>query len=397
MSRGLIAVELALAVPLLIGATLLLRTLTNLFRVSPGFRSERVLVLRPNPPLSRVTGPDQFTAFYDETLRRIRALPEVRSAAATLVLPVTASAWSFPTIIEGVPGSETASPSIDYVPVTPGYFETLEIPLLAGRTLATSDRPATPRVAVVNRTLARRFWPGGSPIGRTLRPFSRAGDAFTIVGVVGDVHLQGLNTEPRPAMYVPDQQLRWGRQTGSAETALWVVVRTRDSDPLRIATALREAVWSVDPETTITGLEPLGKVIARSAASTSFLTVLLSGFSLLAVLLSLIGVYGVTAYAAARRAPEFGLRLALGATPMQLVRAALAGSGLSLVVGLTMGSLAAVLSSRLLQAMLFNVGRYDTATFLGVPLLLAAAATLAAVLPARRATRIDPAVALRLD
>jgi putative ABC transport system permease protein len=397
VSRALIAAELALAVPLLIGSSLLLRTLGNLFAVSPGFQTERVLVLRPNPPLSRVSGPPQFTAFYEETLRRIRALPEVRSAAATLMLPVTSSAWGFPTVIDDVPGSSVTPPSIDYVPVTPSYFETLGIPLLAGRTLAESDRPATPRVAVINQTMARRFWPGGNPIGRTLRSFSRTGTPFTIVGVVGDVHLQGLNTEPRPAMYVPDQQLGWGRQTGSAETALWVVVRTREADPLRVAPAIRDAVWSVDAETTITGMEAFGAVVARSAASTSFLTALLSGFGLLAVLLSLIGVYGVTAYAAARRIPEFGLRLALGASPAQLLRAALAGSGLALLIGLVVGSLVAALSSRLLQGMLFEVSRHDIASFLAVPLLLAAAAVLAAVLPARRATRVDPVVALRVD
>jgi hypothetical protein len=245
--------------------------------------------------------------------------------------------------------------------------------------------------------MASRFWPGRSPIGGTLRPFSRTGDPFTIVGVVGDVHLQGLNTDPRPAMYVPDQQLRWGRQTGSAETALWVVVRTRDANPLRAASAIRDAIWSVDAETTITGVEPFGDVVARSVSSTSFLTLLLAGFGLLAVLLSLVGVYGITAYTTARRIPEFGLRLALGATPAHLLRTTLAGSGLSLLAGLVAGSVAAALSARLLQGMLFGVGRHDIATFVAVPLLLAGAAVLAAAVPARRAARVDPVTALRLD
>jgi len=397
VSRVLIAAELALAVPLLIGATLLLRTLANVFAVSPGFQAEQVLVLRPNPPLERVSGPDQFTAFYNEALRRIRALPQVEAAAATLMLPVTSSAWAFPTVIEGVEGSESAPPSIDYVPVTPDYFETLRIPVLSGRTLERSDRPGTPRVAVISRALAQRFWPDGSPLGRTLRPFSRTGDPFTIVGVVGDVHLQGLNTDPRPAMYVADQQLRWGRQTGSAETALWLVIRIRGPDPLHSLASMREAIWSVDPETTITGSEPLTTVVARSAAATTFVASLLTGFSFLAVLLGVIGVYGVTAYTVAKRTSEFGLRIALGATSTDLLRTSMTPTVVPLVVGLLVGCCGAALGSRVLQNMLFQVGRHDPVAFVVVPLLLGCVALLAALLPARRASRVDPMIALRAE
>jgi len=395
VSRALIGVQMALAVLLVIGSTLMLRTLGRLQEVDPGFRTDDVLVLRPSPPPG-VRTPDTFLRFYAEVLERVRAVPQVRSAGAALFLPMQPTFWSFPTFVEGDEGSANGEPpSIDYRVATAGYFETIGIGLVTGRTLSSDDRRGVPRVAVINQALARRFWPNGDPIGRLLRPFSREAEGFRVVGVVEDVRQTALAVPPRPAMYVADEQLGWGLQPGSAETALWLMVRVRGSDPADAAPAIRAAIWSVDGETPIDGLEPMSAVVWRSTAQTQYLATLLGAFALLALVLAAVGVYGVTAYTVASRIPEFALRVALGAHQRDVLWAALSRGIGPALGGVVAGTLAATGGSRLLRSALFGVQPLDPATFVTVPLLLGLIALGAIMVPAFRATRVSPMEALR--
>jgi predicted permease len=395
VSRALIAFQMAVSVVLVIGSTLMLRTLGRLVEVDPGFRPEGVLVLRPSPPPG-VRGPETFLRFYADVLERVRAIPQVRSAGSALFLPMNPSSWAFPTFVEGHEGSIGGDlPSIDYRVVTAGYFETLGMGLVAGRVLSADDRREAPRVAVINQALARRFWPDGEAIGRLLRPFSPGAEGFRVVGVVEDVRQTALAVPPRPAMYVADEQLGWGLQPGSAETALWLMVRVRGRDPMDAAPAIRAAIWSVDRDTPIDGLDPLNAVVRRSTAPTQYLTTLLAAFALLALALAAVGVYGVTAYTVASRLPEFGVRLALGAHRRDVLWAALSRGIGPALGGVVAGTMAAAGGSRLLRSALFGVQPLDPATFAAVPLLLGLIALGAIVVPARRATRVNPVDALR--
>jgi len=392
ISSGLVALEIALAVLLVIGSGLMLRTLQQLHHVHPGLDARGVLVLRPAPPDWRYPDAAAMTRFYADVLTRIRALPGVESAAGIQLLPVTPGNWSFPAFPEGhhVPDGG-AAPSINFRVVTPGWFETLRIPLLRGRSLEPADRADAPRVAVINRTMAEQFWPGQNPIGRTVRSFSPTASPYTIVGVVGDVHQRALDQPPRPEWYVPQEQLAW-------EASLFLAVRFRDPDNvIRHAAAIRDAVWSVDRDAPVSGIESLDNVIGRSAATTRFLTFLLVFFAALALTLGAVGVFGVTAWTVARRAPEFGVRLALGASRRHVLATAVLRGITPIAIGLGAGLSAAILATRLLESLLFGVRPADPLTFIAVALLLALVATAALVAPAWRATRIDPLAVLRSD
>jgi predicted permease len=391
LTRVLVAAEVALAVVVTVGSGLMLRSLERLVSVDQGLDTEGVVVFRATPPDGRYPDGTAFHAYYDQLLERVASLPGVERVGAIHLLPGTTNNWSFPTFPEGyeIPQG-TPPPSVNFRSVWAGYFETVGVPLERGRYLVAADNAETEKVAVVNQAFVDRYWPDQDPIGRTVRTFSSTADPYRVIGVVGDVRQHGLASEPRPEMYFAHAQ--WGWNMG-----FWVLARMSGSDPLGHAAEVREAVWSVDPDVPITGLEELATVFGRSAATTRFLATILTSFGFLALALGAVGVFGVTAYSVSRRIPEFGVRVALGSSRTGVVTTALGASLAPVVAGLVVGLLAAAVASGTLRTALFGIEPSDPVTYLGVGGLLLAVATLASLLPAIRASRVDPVTALRSD
>lgn len=391
LTRVLVATEVALAVVVTVGSGLMLRSLARLVSVDQGLDTDGVVVFRTTPPDGRYPDGSAFHAYYDQILARVAALPGVEKVGAIHLLPGTMNNWSFPTFPEGFEISAgTPPPSVNFRSIWAGYFETLGIPLVEGRLLAPGDNAEAEKVAVVNQAFVDRYWPDTDPIGRTVRTFDANAEAYRVVGVVGNVRQHGLASEPRPEMYMAHAQ--WGWNMG-----FWVVVRMSGSDPLAHAADLRGAVWSVDGDVPITGLEELSTVFGRSAATTRFLAIILSAFGFLALALGAVGVFSVTAYTVSRRTPEFGVRVALGSSRGGVLATALTGSLAPVAAGMVAGLLAAAAASGTLRTVLFGIEPSDPVTYLAVGGLLLVVATLASLVPAVWASRVDPVTALRAD
>jgi len=395
----LVVVEVAVAVVLVIASGLMVRTLAGLSSVDPGFHSEGVLAFRANPPTARYGDAAAFEGFYSAVLEQLREVPGIASAGGIQLLPLTKGNWNFPTYPQGLEvGQGAPPPSINFRVVTPGYLETLEIPLHRGRLLRETDRIDAPSVVLVNQALARRYWPGEDPLGKEIRLFEADGDPRTVVGVVGDLHQRRLDAEPQPEMYFSYAQQEW-------PVPLWLVAKVQQGrsleegiaamDPALLATTVRSAIWRVDPDVPVSGLEPMDEIVGRSAASTRFVTSLLAAFGLLAVLLGTIGVYGVTAYAVSRRKPEIAVRMALGATRGAVLRSAFLRAMVPVAAGLVVGTAGAGVVTRFLESLLFGIGARDPLTFVGVLALLVTAAAGAVLLPTLRASSLDPMRTLR--
>lgn len=396
LHRWLVAAQVALAVVVVVASGLMLRSLHSLYTVDPGFTPDGVLAFRANPPATRYRGGEAYNQLYDRIFERLRALPGVRRAGAIQLLPLTSGNWGFPSYPEGMtipPGG--TPPMANFRVIRPGYFETVRIPLLAGRHLTPTDGLGeAPKLALVNQTLAREFWPEvtteggpGAVLGKEIRLFGPEGDRVRVVGVVGDVRQFTLDREPLPEMFVTAQEWSW-------EVSLWIVLRT-EGDPLELATAVRQAVWSVDPDVPVSGLDRMDRIAARSAGARRFVAALLVAFGLLALALGSVGVFGVTSYTVARRLPELGLRKALGATPGGLLRETL-GRGLEPVAaGVVLGIAGALAASRLLASLLYGVEPRDPVTLVASAAFLLAVGAAATALPAWRASRVDPMRVLR--
>jgi predicted permease len=316
-------------------------------------------------------------------------LPAVESAAAIQLLPVTWGNWRFPVRPEGVEIPEgSPAPNVNFRVVTPGYFETMGIQSVQGRTIEPADRMDGQHVAVINRALADRFWPGQDPTGRSIRTFDLA--PWTVIGVVDNVNQRSLADPPVDEMYVPHEQLEW-------LVPMFTVVRVRGDDPMAAAPAIRDAIRSVEAETAIAQLETYESVLGRSAAMTRFITLLLGFFGLLALLLGAVGVYGVTAFTTARRFPEFGVRLALGASRRSVLESALYRSMRPVFAGVLFGSLAALAAAGVIRSQLFGVQARDPVTFVLVPVLLGMVGVVAILAPAWKASRLDPVTVLRTE
>jgi putative ABC transport system permease protein len=400
---ALVVVEVALATALLVGAGLLARTLFSLQRVDPGFDTDRAVSFDVILPAPRYAAPAASRTFFTEAVDRLAALPEVASAGAVEFLPLAGIDSATGLVIEGrppePPGREI---QIHYRSATPGYFSAIGMRLVQGRGFAASDNETAPRVALVNETMARRLWPGEDPIGRrvaliieSLRyrpdgPPTRdvAAGMREIVGIVGDVRHGGLDAEAFPEMYVPFAQ-RPGRE-------MTLVVRT-DADAGVVIAQGRRIVSALDPEQPISNEGAVADLVSASIARPRFNAVLLAVFTALAVLLAGVGVYGVIAFSVARRIPEIGIRIALGGTGRDIA-ALVVGQGLRLsLIGLALGLMAAFALSRLLSGLLFGVTSRDPVVFAGAAGVLAAVALAASVVPAWRATRVDPMSALRSE
>ncbi len=386
----LVAAEVTLAVVLLVGAGLMVRGFRAMVAYGVNMEPSTLLTMRLAITENKYKEPHQQSAFYRDLLDRIRALPGVRSATAVSALPFSDHSSGRNFIIEGRPVEPGDVPRAMYQAASPSYFETLHVPLRAGRLLSESDGPDAPKVAVVSELLARRWWKNESPLGRHIRiggPDSK-GPWLTIVGVVGDIMHNPYDREPRRALYVPYQQA----------PALWMDIGVRtEGDPLRLAPAVTAAVRSVDPGQPITAMMSMTKAIHDRAIGLNYMAVMMGIFGVLALGLSSIGVYGVMAYLVSEQTHEIGIRMALGA-PRQNVLAMVFRRGmLTIAAGLAIGLPVAYAFARLMSSLIFGVTATDATSFVGIPLALVAAASLAIYIPARRAMSIDPTVALRYE
>jgi predicted permease len=388
---GLVVTEVAVSVLLVIGAGLLLRSLHNLRAVDPGFRTERVLKLDFTLPESRY--PQSFsdypewaevTGFHQRLVDRVTGLPGVRDAAITAHHPL-APGYTNSFVIEGRENEYGQQPEIPIRPVTPGYFVTMGVPLRRGRMLEPRDGVGAPDVLLINEAAVRRFFAGRDPLGQRISFWGRSRE---IVGVVANERFHGLGEEAPPAAYPSLAQVPLARAT--------LLVRAT-GEPAALVPALRQAVWSLDPELALSGIEPLDQTLAASIARPRFTSVLLGAFAALAVLLASIGIHGLLGYTVVQRTRELGIRLALGA-PRHRVMGEVVGHGVRLtLLGVGLGLVGALALTRLLRGLLFGVAPTDPAIFAVTALMLAAVALLASCLPARRAIRVDPVIALRSE
>ena len=394
MRRVLIVSEVALAVVLLVGAGLLIRSFQRLRQVDPGFKTDNLLTMRMVLPFTKYAKPEQRTAFYDELLRKVDELPGVESAGMITFLPLSFSGMNFAFSIEGrsAPGDMNL-PLAVYRVVSPDYFRAMGIPLQRGRGFDSRDRSDTPPVIVVNRRLAEHFWPGEDPIGKRLKigPADSPNSWATVAGVVGDARQGGLYGDQNFELYVPYAQERRGFVAPRD-----LVVRTT-GDPASLAAAVRETVWSVDKDQPVSNVRTMDTVIATTVSRERFQMLLLALFATLAMVLACVGLYGVISYAVVQRTHEIGVRMALGAQPGDVLRLVINQGMLLTLIGLAIGVAGAFAVTRVMNEMLFGVTATDPITFVAVPLMLGVIAFLACYIPARRATKVDPLVALRYE
>jgi predicted permease len=386
--RNLLVVsQVALSTVLLIACGLLVRNFVQLSAASPGFDPHRLLTLGITLPPARYPDGARRVAFFDELLRQIRALPGVRAAAGTTALPVHAVRFSM-ALPEGQPMVPLAErPMFNIQQVTPGYAAAMRIPLRHGREFTGGDGAQAPRVVMVNEVAARRYWPRENPVGKHVLLGRQPGPS-EIVGVLGDVENLAVGKDPQAEIFVPFAQIPWATQN--------LVVRTA-GDPRSLTAAVRTCVLALDRDQPVTGVESMDEVLEAGAAQPRFTTWLLGGLAATAFLLSMVGIYGVIAYSVAERTQEMGIRIALGADGRDILRLVL-GHGLLLAgTGIAIGLVAAFALTRLMTALLYRVSVTDPLTFIAGPALFAAVALAASYLPARRATRVDPATALRAE
>jgi putative ABC transport system permease protein len=399
LRASLVALEVALALVLLIGTGLLVRSLWVLSHVDPGFDPTRVVSLQVFPPSPRYDPPDRAVALYQRVADAIAALPGVQNVALSNHLPLGGGWLPRPIEIPGRQPDPEGGGQVLFRTISAEYFDTMRIPVRKGRPFTPGEVATASQVAIVNETLVKQYWPDQDPVGRfaTLFKSSQAradfGQRFSveIVGVVGDVRHTGLEDEPAPEVYIPYTVNPWGH--------MYVAVRTA-GDPEALIPVLTRTVVAVDPDIPVAGRQRPGTMRQRLSgqlAQRRFTVTLLSGFAGGALLLAALGIYGVIAYLVALRTREFGLRAALGATPRQITRLVVAQSAGVVAVGLAVGLAAAFGLTRLLANLLYGVAATDAVTFAGVTVFLGAVALLASYVPARRAARVDPMVALRTE
>jgi predicted permease len=340
-------------------------------------------------PASTYDTEQKIADMFTRTIAEIRTIPGVQHAALVRATPLNGNGETVTYEIQGTPLAPDQRPRTHLNIVSDDYFTTVGIPQLAGRDFTGSDRAETMPVAIVNEQLARKIAPGGSALGRQVRVFGTDEPAWaTIVGVVGNAKHFSLTEEQRDQVYIPYHQ----RPLIFTE----VVVRSAQ-DPMAISNAVREAIWRVDRNQPVWGIRPVTRSIEQQLGSRRFMMGLLASFAVLAVVLASVGVYGVMSYLVARRTQEMGVRMALGARASQVVRMVLGQGARTIIVATVLGLGAALLATRLLESQLYGVPSRDPLTFVVAPALLAAVALIACWLPARRASHVDPVVALRSE
>jgi predicted permease len=387
--RALLFAEVALALVLVAGAGLMLRTMNNLLAIDPGFRTEQVVSGMVALP-GRYDGPKR-AAFVESAIERIRALPGVTHAAFTFSLPVAGSNWNSVFIVEGQPIPARASlPSSAWTPVSTGYFDTMGIRLVRGRTFEARDVVGAPLVTVVNQTFARRFFGDNNPIGARVKQGWPEDPLpwWEIIGVVNDVRVNGLQGDPTLQAYLPVAQ--------RSQSAGAFVART-EGDPQLLGRALAAAVQEIDPSLPVFSIRTIDEVIGTAIGSQRLTMSFLIGFAALALLMAAIGVFGVTAYAVSQRTHELGVRMALGASASSVLGLVIRQEMSACLLGIAAGVVGAAFLSSLLESLLFGVAARDTLTLAAAAVVLLAVTALACLIPAGRAARVDPATALRLE
>ena len=401
-ARSLLVVsQISLALLLVMGAALLIRTLIALRSVNPGFDPHNVVtsLVTLDPQFTKTSGVDQIS---QNVLRRLDALPGVEQAAFTGLLPLEGNFNSLPITIVGRPvNADPSQGNSRWMTVSPAYFEVQRIPLIRGRFFVDSDRRDAPPVAIINQSMARQFWPGADPLGDRIVIAKGLGQDFgepvrQVIGIVGDVREDSLNQDPLPAVFVPSEQRTYASAANpSGATAMWVVIRTRvqsASLDSAIERELRQATGL-----SVTHVRSMESIVTRSTASQKFNMILMSIFGGCSLLLAAIGIYGLLAHSVQQRSREMGIRMALGAQPSD-VRKMVVTQGMGLVlVGAAIGIVAAFGLTRFIKSFLFGVQPFDPLIFLTVPILLIGVALLAVWAPALRASRVDPADALRFE
>jgi putative ABC transport system permease protein len=382
---SLVIVEVALALVLLVGAALMTRSFARLLQVDPGFESGHVVAAQVFLPTTKYRERPRIAQFYEDVVSRLQATPGIESASAVSVLPMfeVGAPSALPFTVEGRQPPKTEDPLAEVRIVLPRYFETMKIRLLEGRLLDERDSTDAPRTSVINETMARRYFPDRSPLGQTIvNPHGKS----VVVGVVGDVRNQGLESEPRKQVYLPM------RQSPSATMAL--VART-ERDPLTLAGEVRRAVQAVDGDQPIYDLSTMDGILARAVFLPRLSTTLLASFAVSALLLAALGIYGVLSYVVNQRTREIGLRMALGATRGRTIGMIAENSLVMVAIGIAVGLGVSLLLARSMSRVLYGVSPFDLMSFGAAALVLVVAGLGATLLPARRATRVDPMIALR--
>jgi len=383
----LVVVETSLAVVLLIGGSLMLRTLVKLNEINLGFHTEGRVAFETFLSPNRYKTPERLTGFYQQVLERVQGVPGVRAVGATIGVPLTDVALflSFEIVGRQKAGEQLVS---SYRAISPGYLSAMGIPLLRGRDFSTRDSSQSPGVSLINESFAQRFFPDRDPIGQ----FIDIGDGYNkpreIVGIVGDTKGNNVTADMGPEMYVVYVQRPW-------QWTSYVV--SSQVDVVSLMPAIRAAVWSVDREVPINDIRTMDELFSRQTARSRLLSVLVGMFAGLAILLATLGIFSVLSYSVAQRTQEMGLRMALGAQRLGVLRLVI-GHGVALTLaGIGVGLVESLVLTRSVASLLYGVGPTDVPTFVGVSLAVALVGLLAAYIPARRATQVDPMVALRYE
>jgi putative ABC transport system permease protein len=396
LRSALVVGQVAIALILLVGAGLMIKSFWTLLQVSPGFETKRILTARLSLPPQYLNGYKfgtgqhrRISAFQQELLERVRNISGVQSAAFTAYLPLsgTNNSWDFE--IEGRPPNPPGVHDVmNYRPVSADYFTTMGIPIQRGRAFQASENEDAPLVVIVNEWMARAFWPGQNPVGQRLR-FSE--DKWrTIVGIAADVHHEALATKPEPELYLPYAQ------TPNTEARPTIVVRT-SAEPTALVKALRKVISEVDSTVPVDPVETMKQIVSTSVSQSRFRTAVLFVFALLALLVAAIGLYGVMSCLVGQRMPEFGVRMAVGASSGDILRLVLANAAKLVAIGTSIGLLSAALLARLISSLLYGVEPFDATTLAAVSLFLAIVALVASYIPAHRAAKADPNQCLRYE
>ncbi|MES2125573.1 MAG: ABC transporter permease, partial [Gemmatimonadota bacterium] len=389
----LVITEMALAVLLVISAGLTIRSFVNLLQIDPGFNARGVLTMRVSLPNATYQDPTSVENFYHQLGEQVRALPGVQAAGFGRLLPLASEMGDAGLAVEshpvpaGVPGYQA-----DWQAVSPGYFEAMQMKLVAGRFIDATDTRDGLQTIVINQTLAKEYFPGENPLGQRIRVGGQDRPWRVVVGIVGDYHHNGLTAPFKRAFFVPADQ--WVNSYGQPRRAMTLIVRT-SADPQGLIAPISDISRRLAPDVPMTQVTTMGAVLSAATQEQRFTMALMAGFALLALILAAVGIYGVLSYSVSQRTREIGIRLALGAE-VRSVRALVLRQGIApALVGIGLGVVAALLLTRFLGSMLYGVAPVDAVTFLTIPLLLLAVAAGSVLVPAVRASRVEPVEALR--
>jgi putative ABC transport system permease protein len=396
--NALVVVEVALSLVLLVGAGLLIRTLWNLRGVDPGFQPDHVLTMSVGVAGTDYSTPEQESMFLDELVRRVGALPGVRAVGVTDSLPLTGGGSIQPVAVEGQPTADMShQPEVGVRIISPGLIEAMHIPLIRGRAFNDSDTGTSSQVVIISEAMARQFWPNENPLGKRLALTFSSDKMREVVGVVGNVKDEGLDSKaPQSMLYYPISQMSWSAERfGKFHSfPLQMAVRTA-TNPGDATTAIQAAVHEVSANTPILDVKTMVEWVNESIAPQRFNMILLATFAGLALLLAAVGIYGVLAFAVRQRIREIGVRMALGAQTDDVLRMILLEGLKPTLIGIAIGLAAALGMSRVLSTLVFGVKATDTTTFVTVSAILVSVGLFASMLPAYRATRVDPLRTLR--